>query len=286
VVPGEAALSVGCGAEMLSGHAAKRILSGALLVPLFVALVYAGPPWLFVAFLLLVSGLAQWEFTRMFRRAGEAPYARLGLGLGLAVTASFVWHAESVTTLAMASAILVTLAAPLASGRAPAWAPSALTLLGVCYVNWSLGYGVWLRDLPHGAHWIIFLVTVTWVGETTAYAVGSLIGRHKLAPVVSPAKTIEGAIAQVIASVASAVVVNWALFPDRAPVFAAAGGLLLGVVGQLGDLSESVLKRSVGTKDTGGLIPGHGGLLDRLDSLLFNTPALYYYARYVAGGTA
>jgi len=271
---------------MLSGHAAKRVLSGALLVPLFVALVYAGPPWAFAAFLLLVSGLAQWEFTRMFRLAGEAPYARLGLGLGLAVTASFLWHAESVTTLAMACAILVTLAAPLASGRTPAWAPSALTLLGIGYVNWSLGYGVWLRDLPHGPQWIIFLVTVTWVGETAAYTVGSLIGRHKLAPVVSPAKTIEGALAQVLASVATAVVVNWTLFPDRAPLFAVAGGLLLGVVGQVGDLSESVLKRSVGTKDTGGLIPGHGGLLDRLDSLLFNTPALYYYARYVGGGTA
>ena len=272
--------------RVLTGHASKRVLSGALLVPLFVALVYAGPPWLFAAFLLLASGLAQWEFTRLFRRAGEAPYERLGLCVGLAVTASFLWHAESVTTLAMATAILVTLAAPLASARAPAWGPAALTLLGVCYVNWTLGYGIWLRDLPHGPHWIIFLVTVTWVGETAAYTVGSLIGRHKLAPVVSPAKTIEGALAQVIASVVTAVALNWMLFPDRAPLLAAAGGLSLGVIGQVGDLSESVLKRSVGTKDTGGLIPGHGGILDRLDSLLFNTPALYYYARYVAGGTA
>jgi phosphatidate cytidylyltransferase len=270
---------------MLSGHAAKRILSGVLLVPLFVALVYAGPRWPYFALVLLVSGLAQWEFTRMFRRAGEAPYPWLGLGLGLLVTASFLLHAEGATTLAMASAILVTLAAPLASGRAPAWAPTALTLLGVCYVNWLLGYGIWLRELPRGADWITFLVTVTWVGETAAYAVGSLVGRHKLAPVVSPSKTMEGAVAQVVASVLTALVVNWALFPDRPATVAAGGGLLLGVVGQVGDLSESVLKRSVQTKDTGGLIPGHGGLLDRLDSLLFNTPALFYYARYVGGGT-
>ena len=283
---GEAARPFGGGAEMLSGHAAKRVLSGVLLVPLFVALLYAGPAWLFFGLLVLISGLAQWEFTRMFRHAGEAPYARLGLALGLAVTASFLAPSERATTLVMATSIVILLAAPLASGGAPAWAPSALTLMGVCYVNWLLGFGIWLRELPHGAHWIAFLVAVTWAGETAAYAVGSSIGRHKLAPVVSPAKTIEGAVAQVVASVLTALLVQWALFPDAAPVLAAAGGVLLGVVGQVGDLAESVLKRSVRTKDTGGIIPGHGGLLDRLDSLLFNTPALFYYARYVGGGAS
>ena len=281
---GEAALAFGPTASMLTGHAAKRIASGVLLIPLFGALLYAGPAWLFSAVLLVVSGLAQWEFTRMFRHVGEAPYARLGLVLGLVVTASFLVR-DGATTLAMAVAIVVVLAAPRASGRAPAWEPSALTLLGVCYVNWLLGYGISLRALPNGAHWIAFLVAVTWAGETAAYAVGTSIGRHKLAPVVSPGKTVEGAVAQVVASVVVAVAVDRALFPEPSPMLAAAGGLLLGIVGQVGDLSESVLKRSARTKDTGGIIPGHGGLLDRLDSLLFNTPALFYYARYVGGAS-
>jgi phosphatidate cytidylyltransferase len=285
VAASEAAVAVGA-AGMLSQHALKRVGSGVLLVPLFVALVYAGPRWLFFAFLLLVSGLAQWEFTRMFRRAGEAAYSRIGIGLGLLVTASFLSPIDGSTTAAIALATVVILAVPLASGAAPAWGPSALTLLGVCYVNVLLGYGIWLRDLPHGANWITFLVAVTWVGETAAYAVGSAIGRHKLAPTVSPAKTIEGAVAQAIASVAAALLVNWLLFPEQSPLSAAVAGGLLGVLGQIGDLAESVLKRAVHTKDTGGLIPGHGGLLDRLDSLFFNVPALFYYARYVAGGAA
>jgi phosphatidate cytidylyltransferase len=122
---------------------------------------------------------------------------------------------------------------------------------------------------------VLFLVGVTWFGETAAYAVGSMIGRRKLAPVISPKKTVEGAVAQVVASVVAALVLAPWLVPGWSLAVAAGVGLVLGVVGQIGDLAESVIKRSLGTKDTGGLIPGHGGMLDRIDSLLFNAPVLY-----------
>ena len=111
-------------------------------------------------------------------------------------------------------------------------------------------------------------------------AVGSLIGRHKLAPRISPGKTVEGAVAQLVASLLAALTAGGWLFPALVLRDAIVVGLLLGVLGQVGDLVESALKRSVGTKDTGQVIPGHGGILDRIDGLLFNAPALFYYVTY------
>jgi phosphatidate cytidylyltransferase len=127
---------------------------------------------------------------------------------------------------------------------------------------------------------VLFLVGVTWAGESAAYLVGSSIGRHRLAPILSPRKTVEGAIAQVIISVAAAMALGYWLLPACGLMGAAGAGAVLGVIGQVGDLAESAIKRSIGTKDTGDLIPGHGGMLDRIDSLLFNAPALYLYSLY------
>jgi phosphatidate cytidylyltransferase len=110
--------------------------------------------------------------------------------------------------------------------------------------------------------------------------VGSLFGRRKLAPVLSPKKTIEGAVAQFAVSIIAAVVAATWFVSALTPWQATAVGALLGVAGQVGDLAESALKRSVGTKDAGHVIPGHGGILDRVDGLLFNTPVLFYYAAY------
>jgi phosphatidate cytidylyltransferase len=110
------------------------------------------------------------------------------------------------------------------------------------------------------------------------------MGRRKLAPVISPNKTVEGAVAQVVATVVAVVALRLWLAPEWSVAFALIVGVALGVIGQLGDLAESVIKRSLKTKDTGGLIPGHGGVLDRLDSLLFNVPAFYYLV--TLGGVA
>jgi phosphatidate cytidylyltransferase len=179
--------------------------------------------------------------------------------------------------LALAVAVALVLAAPVWRG-APSTAASANTLLAVLYVGWLLGYGILLHHTsPIGDELVLFLVGVTWVGETSAYLVGSSFGRHRLAPVISPKKTVEGALAQVAASVLTAAALGAWLLPSCSTGTALAAGVLLGVVGQVGDLAESAIKRSVGTKDTGALIPGHGGILDRIDSLLFNLPAFYYF---------
>jgi phosphatidate cytidylyltransferase len=263
---------------------AKRVGSALLFLPFFVWLVGYAPSWAFSAFVILVGAVGQWEFTRMFIRSGCEAHPRLGLFAGSIVTASFAVPGS--TPLALSMAVVGLVSAGVARGRAggPDWRASALTLMGVCYVNWLVGHALWLRSLPYGANWIFLLVWVTWVGESAAYFVGWVAGRHKLAPTVSPAKTIEGALAQLVASPLAALVGRWWFFPDCPVAVAASAGLLLGVVGQVGDLAESYLKRSARAKDTGSLIPGHGGMLDRLDGLLFNTPALFYYVSLVGGG--
>lgn len=262
------------------GELAKRVGSTAVLLPVFVWIVVGGPPWLFTVMTVGIGLLANWEFTRMFHRAGVPVLREAGLVWGGLVTLAFA--SPDRTAAALSVVVLGLLVASLDGGDAnPArWQRVAVTLLGVCYVNWLIGHAIWLRALPGGVQWILLLVWVTWIGETAAYTVGSLVGRHRLAPRISPGKTIEGAAAQFTASVLAALSAGGWLFPGLQLRDALAVGVLLGVVGQAGDLVESALKRSVGTKDTGQVIPGHGGILDRIDGLLFNAPVLFYYATY------
>ena len=273
--------SVGAAPRARGAALLKRVLSTVVLLPIFVGIVLA-PVWLFGATVVLISAVAQWEFTGMFERAGVRTFRWLGLVGGTMLTASFALPVSEriAFTVVLLAVLLAALWRP--RGGRIAWEPAAVTLLGICYVNWLLGYGFWLRDLPGGSDWVLLLVWVTWLGETAAYVVGSTLGRVKLASVISPRKTVEGAAAQLVISLVAAVVAQAWFFTEIGLGRAVVVGLLLGSIGQLGDLVESALKRSVGTKDTGSLIPGHGGLLDRLDSLLFNTPALYYYARFIA----
>lgn len=262
----------------------KRALSALVLVPLFVLVVVRAPVVVFDAVVVLVAARALWELLRLLEQAGRPVQRRLGLLAGVAVTASFgatpVLDPLLLPALALTLAAAAVLAAPIWQRRAPGVESAANTLLVVTYVGWLLGYAVLLRHAsPDGDARVLFLVGVTWIGETAAYAIGSTLGRHRLAPVVSPRKTIEGSVAQLVASIAAALALRAWLLPACAPALAAAAGALLGVVGQVGDLAESVIKRGAGVKDTAGLIPGHGGALDRIDSLLFNLPAFYYFSR-------
>ena len=262
------------------GGLVSRLLSTLILLPLFVGMVALGPVWLFGAVMVLAGALGQWEFTGMFERAGVRTFRVLGLVGGSLVTASFALPVSE--RLAFSAVLLALLAVGLLRPQEnrPVWEPVAVTLLGVCYVNWLLGYTFWLRDLEAGREWVLLLVSVTWLGETAAYLVGSTMGRHKLAPVISPRKTVEGSLAQLVMSVLAALGARATFFAALSLENAVVVGLLLGVVGQAGDLLESAIKRSVGTKDTGRLIPGHGGMLDRVDSLLISAPVLFYYATY------
>ena len=261
---------------------AQRLLSALVGIPTVIALVLWGPVWLYTAVVLFLALGSQLELYRMFAGAGIEADQAAGLALGALVVLAFAARQPVLLPLALSLAVIVTVALGLRRDAYidRAWTGVSLTLLGVCYCAWLLGHAIWLRALPRGPALTIYGAGVTWCGESAAYFVGRRLGRHPLAPRLSPGKTVEGGVAQMIVStlagIAGAPVVRLPLAEG------AAIGVLLGAVGQIGDLSESFLKRSAGAKDAGRLIPGHGGLLDRLDSLLFNIPALYYWL-YFAG---
>jgi phosphatidate cytidylyltransferase len=264
------------GARLPAG-AGKRVLTAAIAVPLFTWLVSRGPAWLFVALVLVVGTLALWEVLRLFEGAGQPVYARLGLALGVVVLATFAGPVTPAGRGAILSLVMaIILSVPVWSRRAPATEPAALTLLGVLCIGWFLGHSLAVYRLPDGADLILLLAGITWIGESAAYVVGSAMGRHKLAPTISPKKTVEGAIAQLAGSVLAGLGLAVWLVPDWTVAQTVLVGVVLGVTGQVGDLAESALKRAAGVKDAGGLLPGHGGVLDRVDGLLFNAPAFYY----------
>lgn len=157
-------------------------------------------------------------------------------------------------------------------------------VLGLVYLPILLGHLIPLRLLTDGRQWIFLTLIVIMSCDTFAYFIGSKFGKRKLYPAVSPNKSIEGGIGGLVGSVFAVLMVKCTFLPILGVFDAILVGLLLGVVGQVGDLFESLLKRACRVKDSGSMIPGHGGILDRLDSLLFAFPVVYYVARYGYGG--
>jgi len=160
-------------------------------------------------------------------------------------------------------------------------ADAALILMGFLYVPLLLSHLVMIRLLPHGVSWLFLIMVIVMSGDSAAYYVGSTFGKTKIYPPVSPKKSVEGSLGGLAGSLVGAFVSKGLFFPELTVFDCIATALLLGVLGQLGDLFESLIKRSCGVKDSGTIIPGHGGILDRLDSILFAGPAAFYYAYFL-----
>jgi len=254
----------------------SRILVAAAGLPLVVAAVWGGGWWLFS--LVAATGvLALHEFfwmTRPLRPIAIAGYAGL-LGLLFAVERSGLDWAVGALLGALALAFLVK---GLSGTTGSATVTVATTVLGPAWIGFGLGSALLLRDLPeHGFVGAVAVMLAVFADDTAAYLVGRLAGRHKLAPAISPGKTWEGFVAGTAAAVFVAFV---ALYDERDTFLSIGQSLVLGLVvaaaAALGDLFESMLKRDLGVKDAGRLLAGHGGVLDRIDSLLFALPAAYF----------
>jgi phosphatidate cytidylyltransferase len=150
-------------------------------------------------------------------------------------------------------------------------------ILGILYIPLLMSHFILIRQTPSGSLWIFFILVLAFTGDIAAYYVGRALGKRKVLPEVSPGKTIEGTVGLVAGSIVGCLLFRQFFFPFVPLVHVVILGLVGSVIGQLGDLSESALKRSAGVKDSGTLLPGHGGILDRLDCLMFITPFVYYY---------
>ncbi len=236
--------------------------------------------------LIILLGLN--EFYDLMAAKGYQPSRWLGAGGGVAVSLHVFRGGPAVTLIVTLFLLAVMVRELLRPDVHRALTNSAVTVLGVMYVGWLGSHLVMLRELPAnlgadpalGARLVFYLALVVWSCDTAAFLVGIAMGRHKLLPRVSPGKTMEGAAGGLVGGA----VVGYLCAAGFLPFMTTFAGAVLGVVtafvAQLGDLVESMFKRDAGTKDSARLLPGHGGVLDRMDSLLFAAPLVYYYCRY------
>jgi phosphatidate cytidylyltransferase len=267
------------------GDLGPRLLTAAVVLPLVLGLVFLGPP---LAAAALVAGfglLGLHEFYALLAARAIRAYRLLGAVIAAAIGWEVAAPGSFGAALWPAAALLATMAL-LGGGRDMGERVTAVaaTLLGAVYLGGLCGAIAGLRlavPVDRGAWRIGLLLAVIMAGDTAAYFVGHLIGRHKLAPTVSPGKTWEGFAGGLLGGTAGALAVRALGLSELPLVDAAVLGLAVAALGAAGDLVESVLKRWAGVKDSGALFPGHGGALDRLDSLLFGAPVLYYYFVFV-----
>lgn len=256
----------------------RRIYTILVLAPLLYAVIRYFPPLAFSGVVVLAGGLALFEFYRLCFGARSHSWL---IGIGLTGFAALILgtHRPDIIVPTLLATLVCIISVPLLS-RSPleqSLRDGAMTLFGVLYLGLTLGTLSMTRLLPLGEWLIFFLLLVTWASDTGAYLVGTLYGRHRLAPTISPKKTVEGLVGGLIAAIIAGYAARWWFLPDLSGLDCLILATLLTITGLWGDLTESAMKRSVGMKDSGGILPGHGGMLDRLDSLLFTAPVFYYY---------
>ena len=275
----------------------QRVLTAVWFVSLFLVVIFTGGE-LGLTILITVFGvLAAFEFYRVTRRTKSPPFIRFGM----VWTAFFIVSRNSeilariepyfdpnlITPILIAAAIILPMFGLLwrnqKQGSFTSW---AWTVVGTIYIGWLLGHLVAIRSLENGLNWVLFTFFITWISDTVAFFVGKRFGRHQLASTISPKKTWEGT----FGAIGGAIAISIPFFTDtpfHLPITwwqAIILAVLVSIFGQLGDLIESLLKRDMGVKDSGGIMLGHGGILDRMDSLIFAGAIVYYFAIGFNGG--
>jgi phosphatidate cytidylyltransferase len=253
------------------------------MIPLAVLVIYLGGWWLFLAMAAVVVA-AQYEFQRVLWIGGHRPALPVALGISLALLIDAQWPGLGLTVPIVTAALLVSLTWHLVDFELGALASATdwgLTLGGGLYLGWMAGLLSRLRDLPGGLGWIVLAFVPVWIGDSAAFFVGVRWGAHKSFPRLSPKKSWEGTAAGVAATTLSVVALG--VPQGLSAGQALALGVTVAVLAPLGDLAESMFKRQVGVKDSGRLIPGHGGVLDRVDSMLFSIPAVYFFILLTRG---
>ena len=269
----------------MSKNLALRIIVAAVFGPLIIWIGYLGGWWL-VGMVMLLAAIGLGEF--LWPMKDKLPdYVRaiiFILTLGAVYAAMKI--SDELSLFLLIGLFLCLGMAQAVKQKTPAelFYSTAVAFWGAAYIGFLYPFVYKMRHLypEQGGHWLLFLFGTLWLADTMAMAAGKVFGKHKFAPTVSPNKTVEGFLGGLLGGLIVAVIMRlWLLSDIGWPVLIGAG-LIISLVGQLGDLVESMWKRSCGIKDSSAIIPGHGGVLDRFDSLLFAAPALYWFLRFIA----
>ena len=267
---------------MMTSHL-KRWLTAIIAVPLLLAIIFYGSDAVFSATIIIVILAGVGEYHQIVFGPGHLWEKAETLFIGFLIPLA-VYLGDMRLLLALLSfSVLLVFFTYLLRIHEENFdiLPVGKLILGFMYVPLMMSYFILIRRFDQGILWIIFLLVLAFSGDVAAYYVGRNFGKRKLLPLVSPNKTVEGTVGLFIGSVAGCVIFQQIFFPSLPVVHAVALGFFGSVIGQLGDLCESAMKRASGVKDSGVILPGHGGILDRLDCLIFIAPFVYYYYVFI-----
>jgi phosphatidate cytidylyltransferase len=261
-----------------------RLLVAALLLPIGIAAIYFGG-FPYYALIALILFLAAWEFVTLFQSGGLKPSRPLVLAGVVLLVIGRVWNGFESMPWILSLMVLASLTWHVIAyerGSSQAGLDFAVTVASIVYLGWIGAYLISIRQLPHGEWWMFVVLPSVWAADTGAYSIGSRFGRRKFSPRVSPHKTWEGYLSGVVAGTLAGALLAfvWQTFAvPGSPILPWAGaviGFIVSSVTVIGDLGVSVFKRQFGFKDSGNLLPGHGGMLDRIDSWLWGGVIGYY----------
>ena len=264
----------------------KRWITGLIALPFLIFLVYKGGVF-FTILISIAATVALWEYYRLVFTGKAGLLSDIILLWGYGIGLAFIWSIFLVGTDLSVSIIgLNLLVVALISLFRFKTDPSVLDrvvkqLQGMIYIPVLLSFLILIRESSSGMIWVFILLAVVFAGDTSAYYVGSYFGRHKLSPAISPGKTIEGSIGGLAANLIVGGVAKIFFLSALSWGLSLLFFLVVGIAGQVGDLFESELKRASGIKDSSGILPGHGGILDRIDALLFAAPMAYIFIRFI-----
>tara|TARA_B100000959_G_scaffold72845_1_gene77355 strand:+ start:10651 stop:11439 length:789 start_codon:yes stop_codon:yes gene_type:complete len=260
----------------------KRVLTGIIAIPLVLGIVYYGSPLLFLVFVAAVALAAVYEYFTMIDRVGINGFPIPAMLLSFLLLLSFYFDGRFMAEWGLLAGLTLFGAWFLQEDNIKvAIDQIAYTLFGILYIAGFGGYYLMIRKLENGHTLIFFLFLIIWLSDIAAYYWGKNFGKKSLAPVVSPKKTVEGSIAGVGGSLLAGTIAGLWFLDHISMVHCLLAALICGIIGQVGDLAESLLKRHVDVKDSSDFLPGHGGVLDRIDGLLFAGPAFYCYFKLV-----
>jgi phosphatidate cytidylyltransferase len=278
--------SDGAKKEGARSNLATRLLTAGIAAPLILLLLFLGPAWAWAAFIALATAVGAIELYGM-THAGDRLAQTLALVLTEAVFAALWFRGSDARALVAVLLLLPIAATLLALARLGDMKTAALRMTAMAFGPLYLGAGMATLALlkrdggSDGPSFVLLSLMLSWLSDTGAYFAGRAFGKHKLYEAVSPKKTVEGALGGLAGSTAGALLASFVYLRSLPALHAIAFGIVGGALGQLGDLGESLLKRSVGVKDSGGIVPGHGGILDRVDALLVTSTLAYLYVLFV-----